>query len=176
MADPNLSREQILDLLGEGPQLIAVMTAGVDARELRAAPADGEWSAADILAHLRACADVWGAAITTILAQDGPTIKAMSPRTWIRSTDYPDLDFQSSLGAYAEQRAALLDVLEPLPPDAWTRTAIVKGAGGTIERSMRWYALGIAAHERAHVKQIKRALVPARAAKPATRTDHASAP
>ena len=54
---------------------------------------------AQVLAHLRACADVWGNYIRTIIAEDRPQFRAVSPRTWIKQTDYPDLAFRPSLGA-----------------------------------------------------------------------------
>jgi hypothetical protein len=50
----------------------------------------------------------------------------------------------------------LLAILEPLRPEAWLRTAVVTGAGAVLVRTMSWYALGLAAHERSHVKQIVR--------------------
>lgn len=86
-----------------------------DAAFLREAPSKGEWPATTILAHLRACADVWGSCIAAVLA-----------------------------------------VLERLPPETWSRTAVVTGAGSVLERTLNWYALGLAAHERSHVKQILR--------------------
>jgi len=55
------------------------------------------WSASDVLAHLRSCADVWGGYMMRILAEDRPTVHAVNPTTWIRQTDYPDLDVHTSL-------------------------------------------------------------------------------
>jgi hypothetical protein len=98
--------------------------------DLRTAPADGEWSVNDVLAHLRACADVWGGCIATILAEDDPTIRAINPRTWIDRMDYRELEFAPSLRAFTEQRAALLRVLAPLPPEGWSRAATVTGRAG----------------------------------------------
>ena len=143
-------------MLRENRERIAAATTGMDAASVRRAPGEGEWSPSDILAHVRACADVWGGCIATILAEERPAIRAVGPRTYIHDTDYPDLEFEPSFGAFSAQRAALLEVLEPLPPDAWGRTAIVTGAGAVLERTMHWYALGLAAHERSHVKQILR--------------------
>jgi hypothetical protein len=160
--DPRLSRSEILSLLREAPGRIAAATSEVDPDELRRAPARGEWSVARILAHLRACADVWGGAIATILEEDRPTFRAISPRTWIDGTDYPALEFEVSFPAFVAQRAALLDVLEPLSFEAWARSATVTGAGAVLERTMHWYALGLAAHERSHVRQIERQLRSAR--------------
>lgn len=87
----------------------------------------GEWSLNDMLAHLRACADMWGACSETILAEDGPIIWAVNPKTWIKQTDYPELEFQPSLRSFTTQRADLLAILEPLPHESWSRTATVTG-------------------------------------------------
>jgi hypothetical protein len=60
------------------------------------------------------------------------------------------------LRAFTTQRAELLAVLEPLPPESWSRGTTVKGAGKTLERTMQSYAQWLATHERPHVKQIER--------------------
>jgi hypothetical protein len=157
MPSPSLATtEQVLTLLAETPPRLEALTAGLGADQLRTAPAPGAWSANDVLAHLRSCADVWGGAIATMLAEDAPTIRAINPRIWIRQTDYPDLEFGLSLEAFAAQRAELLAVLEPLPPAGWERAATVTGAGKPLERTVRFYARWLAGHERPHVKQIAR--------------------
>ena len=91
-----------------------------------------------------------------IIAEDRPTIRAVNPRTWIKKTDYPELDFQPSLRSFIAQRADLLAVLKPLPPEDWSRAATVTGAGKALERTVMYYADGLARHERPHVKQIER--------------------
>jgi hypothetical protein len=148
--------EQVLTLLAETPRRLEALTAGLTPDQLRTAPGPGEWSANDVLAHLRSCADMWGGAIMTMLAEDAPTIRAINPRTWIEQTDYPDLEFGPSLAAFAAQRAELLAVLEPLPPDGWERAATVTGAGRPLERTVLFYARWLAGHERPHVKQVAR--------------------
>ncbi|MDQ3467526.1 MAG: DinB family protein, partial [Chloroflexota bacterium] len=115
-----------------------------------------EWSANDVLAHLRASADVWGNCIAAIIAEERPTLRAVNPRTWIKQTDYLELEFRPSLRAFATQRADLLAVLEPLPPEGWSRAATVTGAGKVLERTVLFYARWLAGHERPHVKQIER--------------------
>lgn len=107
------------------------------------------------LAHLRACDDVWGKCIITILKEDTPTIRAINPRSWIKKTNYLELEFGTSLQAFASQRAELLAVLEPLPPQSWARTAIVTGVGKVLERTVLFYAQWLARHERPHLKQIE---------------------
>jgi hypothetical protein len=63
------------------PPRLAALTADVSPARLRATLGPGEWSANDVLAHLRACADVWGGCIVTMLADDHPTLRAVNPRT-----------------------------------------------------------------------------------------------
>jgi hypothetical protein len=109
-----------------------------------------------VLAHLRACADVWGNCIVAMIAEDTPTLRAVNPRTWIKKTDYLELEFRPSLRSFATQRADLLAVLEPLPPEGWSRAARVSGAGKVLERTVLFYAQWLARHERQHVKQVER--------------------
>jgi hypothetical protein len=148
--------EQALTMLKKTPTRLAALTKGLTPVQLCTAPGPNEWSANDVLAHLRSCADVWGKYMRRILAEDGPTIRAVSPRTWINQTDYPELEFAPSLRAFTTQRAELLVVLEPLPPEGWIRTASVVGAGKPLQTSVLDYADRMARHERPHIKQIER--------------------
>src|SRR5258708_506400 len=153
-----LTPEQVLILLADTPARIAADTAGVTPARLQAGPGDGEWSPNEVLAHLRSCADVWGDCVTTMIARDRPTIRAVNPRSWIKKTNYRELKFRPSLRSFTTQRADLLTVLEALPHDGWSRAATVTGAGAVLERTVREYAQWLAQHERAHVKQIARAI------------------
>lgn len=158
MGNKRRSAQHVLSILATSPISIEAITAGVKPSLLRVRPDQDEWSANDVLAHLRACADVWGRCIASILDEDRPTLRAVNPTTWIKSTDYPDLEFGPSLLAYAAQRAALVAVLAALPDDAWSRSATVIGAGKVRERTVLFYASWLARHERPHVRQIERAV------------------
>lgn len=151
-----LTREQVLTMLAATPPRIAALTANLLPAQLHTSPTDNEWSANDVLAHMRACADMWGNCIVAMLAEDRPTLRAVNPTTWIKKTDYLEQEFQPSLHAFATQRTELLAVLEPLTPADWSRTATVTGAGKVLERTVLSYAQWLARHERPHVKQIER--------------------
>ena len=151
-----LTIEQALTLLAETPARIAAVTSGLSPAQLRRRPSYEEWSANDVLAHLRACADVRGDYIRVTIAEDRPTLRAMDPRTWMQKTDYPDLEFETSFRAFTKQRADLLGGLEPLPSESWSRSATVTGAGKALERTVLFYAEWLVIHERPHVKQIER--------------------
>ena len=151
-----LSREEILALLEETPGRISTATAGLSATRARIAPKTGAWSLSDILAHLRACADIGGDAIVRILAEDHPTFPAVDPRVHVTNTDYLRVDFDRSLRAFARQRTRSLAVLGRLAPKDWTRGARVIGRSRTREESVLSYAHWLARHERAHYSEIER--------------------
>ena len=159
MTNKYLPIDKILAILKETPPRLAKLTAGLTPNQLHIAPGAGEWSVNEVLAHLRACDDIWGGYyIMTILTQDNPTIKARNPRTWIKNTDYLEQEFQSSLRAFTKQRKKLLGVLEPLSPRDWARMNTLIGAGKPLRQTLLSHADGLARHERAHLKQIERTL------------------
>src|SRR5689334_16854 len=156
MTKSSLTVEQILNVLAETPMRLAALTADVGPAMLQTAPGPDEWSANDVLAHLRSCADVWGDCMGRIVREDRPTLRAINPQAWIVQTNYPGLEFHPSLREFDAQRGALLALLESLSPAEWSRSATVVGAGAPLERTVLTYARRLARHERPHVKQIER--------------------
>ena len=155
MPNKTLTIDQVLTLLAETAPRIEALTAGLKPGQLRAATTYEEWSANDVLAHLRACADVWGSCMVSII-RGTSTLQAVNPTTWINSTNYREQDFRPSLQSFADQRADLLAVLKPLPPESWSLSATVTGAGSALERNVLFYGRWLAGHERGHVKQVAR--------------------
>ena len=154
MARQLMTTEQILSVLRETPERFRWLTADLSETSLHAAPEAGEWSVAEIAAHLRSCADVWGRAINAIVVTDHPAIRAVSPTTWIKRTDYRELAFASSLRAFSAQRDNLLALLGDLPDQGWSRSATVLGGGRPIELTVHSYASRLARHERTHWRQL----------------------
>lgn len=148
--------EQVIRLLEENPQRIASLTAGLTPAQLRLPPGPDEWSANEVLAHLRSCADVWGGYIKTMLDQDAPRIRAVSPRGWVNRTDYREQEFGSSWQAFVAQRTELLRLLEPLVASDWARGASVTRSGKPTNETVLSYAERLAEHERHHVEQFAR--------------------
>jgi hypothetical protein len=151
-----LTVEEIMVILPETPRRLAALTDGLTPTELRASPGPDAWSVGYVLAHLRACHDVLGGNILRIVAEDTPTWKRESPRSWIRKTDYPEWEFAPAFTAFKEQRTELLKVLEPLPSDGWGRFAMVTERGGEAEeRTVLYYGNWLAEHERAHWEHLE---------------------
>ena len=117
MARVELTLDEIMTILSVTPGRIAELHRRVDSSPASGAPPKlpGAWSINDVLAHLRASHDVLGGNILRILAEDHPVWKRMSPRAWMRKTDYPRWTFERALAAFRQQRDDLLAVIEPLP-------------------------------------------------------------
>ena len=158
MAQPKWTVQQVLEQLRATPLRLRELTSGVAPEVLRTQPGPNDWSANDVLAHLRACADKWGECATRIVEEDHPQLRGTEPRIWITKTNYPDLELAPSLRAFVRQRKALLAVLDPLPPDAWQRTGTLVGAGRPVDLTAHSYAERLARHEPPHVKQIAKVL------------------
>ncbi|HSK65499.1 MAG TPA: DinB family protein, partial [Anaerolineales bacterium] len=109
-----------------------------------------DWSVRDILAHLRACSDVWGNSIEAMLADENPVLQDVHPRHWLKQTNYLDLRFRESLQALASQRAKMLSVLRQLSFEEWGRPAMIGGRKHTVFSQVR----RMAKHEAEHITQI----------------------
>jgi hypothetical protein len=147
----------VLAQLKESARRIELATRGLSAAALRWKPSAESWSVNEVIAHLRACADVWGGSIARMLKEDNPTIRYVSPRGWIRKTDYLELNFEESFAAFRKQREALLLTLQPLDEKGWKRRAQVKAAK-LREETVLSYAERLAQHETGHCVQIERIL------------------
>ena len=153
-----LAAGDALALLRENLSRLSALIAGRSSAELHTARQPEEWSANDVLAHLRACGDVWGGNIAKILANEHPLIAGINPRTWMKRTEYPLCRFDEAFAAFSTQRQLLLDTLAALTPGDWERTASVTAYGQSNERTLRSYASQLANHEQTHIRQVERIL------------------
>jgi len=143
--------EKYLGILSNTSRRIMKATRGFDDLHLQYKIDKKAWSVNDILAHLRSCADVWGGSIEAMLAHDTPTLPYRHPRQWIKKTNYPDLLFHELFQAFRMQRKNLLNVLNKLSFEDWSRAAIIKHREHTVFSQTRRMAL----HEDVHCQQIE---------------------
>ena len=150
--------ERVLRLLAATPRRIASLSRDVEISKLYFRAHPDSWSAHDILAHLRACADVWGKSIVEMITRDHPKLRYISPRSWIRKTDYLELEFRGSLKAFTDQRRELLRALQGLAIKDWSRSATFTATTKGREQTVFSYACRIAEHENKHCDQIEAVL------------------
>lgn len=122
--------QDLLARLSAVPGQIAKLTAGWSERDLRTVPAGDEWSAAQILAHLRASDDILAYRAYAMLTRDDtPLLPVFDERRWAEVAGYEQMDFQSSLQAFSLRRAELVNMLRRIPLNDWERTAIREQIG-----------------------------------------------
>jgi len=138
--------KKVLILLDQTPRRLAAAAGGSSDEALHAAPDKKAWSAAEVLAHLRACADVWTHSSFAMLAVETPSLADIDERKWARVTGYAGLPFSRSLQTFTLQREELLRVLTALPPESWERTALIFERRHTVFSQARRMAL----HEDEH--------------------------
>jgi hypothetical protein len=140
----------VLTLLSETPKQIDRIARGCSDRQLHRKPEADAWSAQEVVAHLRACAEVWGRSIDRMLAADHPTIRYVTPRGWIKKTNHLKMNIPDTLRAFSQQRALLIERLSKLNACGWARgatfTATTLGRNATVLS----YATRIADHEVRH--------------------------
>jgi uncharacterized damage-inducible protein DinB len=150
----SLSRSEIdrcLRSLRDAPERIAAATKGVEADRLHRRTPDEPWSVNDILAHMRASADMRERYIADMAAGTRASLRYESPRGWIRKTNYLDIPFAESFAAYRAHRSAWLTWLEALSAADWDRGALIRDRPETIASYVRY----LTEHETAHCQQIE---------------------
>lgn len=142
--------KKYLDFLAGTLDHIDLITRDASEEQLHLKASKQDWSVRDILAHLRACSDVWGNSIEAMLADENPVLRDVHPRHLVKQTNYLDLSFRESLQAFASQRAKLLSVLRQLSFEDWGRPGVIGG----WKHSVFSQARRMAKHETEHITQI----------------------
>lgn len=146
--------QKYLILLEETPHRISSATQSEDKAHLQYRPDRKSWSVNDILAHLRACADLWTHSIYAMLAENEPAFSDINERKWAKVARYAELPFAESFQAFTFQRQNLLRVLKELPFESWERSAIIFERRHTVFTQTR----RMGKHESEHVRQIEELL------------------
>lgn len=144
-----------MQILEKTPDRMTAASDKLTVAQLQGRPGSDEWSINDILAHLRACMDVWGKDIRTMLTEDNPRWRHLSPRTWLRKTNYPQLPFHESLATFVQERQELLELLRNLAIDDWSRSAMVKQGDKERQQTVFSRVRQMAMHEEGHWAQIE---------------------
>ena len=103
-----ISSHQFNDLLkrlSDVPARIARAVARRPEADKHTGALNGEWSAAEILAHLRAADDILAHRLFAILTRDNPILPAYDERRWAEIAGYPQADFELSLKTFTMRRA-----------------------------------------------------------------------
>ncbi|MHB8597991.1 MAG: DinB family protein [Ktedonobacteraceae bacterium] len=149
-------QEQIDDFikrLADIPTLIVRHTTGWSSEQVRTAPAHNEWTALDILAHLRAADDILTSRIYMVLVRDNAPLPAYDERRWTEIARYSSGDFASSLNLFALRRAEVVAVLQSMNYEDWERIGTHEVLG---QISVFDIVRGLVEHEEEHCRQLEK--------------------
>jgi hypothetical protein len=82
-------------------------------------------------------------------------LRYVSPRTWIRKTDYLELEFHQSLQFFTRQRSDLVKTLESITLADWSRGATFTATTRGREQTVLSYVQRMVQHEDEHCEQIE---------------------
>jgi hypothetical protein len=144
-----------LDALRSTVADLVALTSNRSARELNAIPQRGEWSAAQVAAHLADAEMVYSVRIRMMLTDDNPTLVAYDQDAWAARLSMSDLDVAGSIARFRTLREANLRLYESLEEDEWERVGTHDEQGlvsikGTVET--------LIGHDRSHLDQFRKLL------------------
>ena len=151
MTTSDSSVEDLINRLATIPILITRITDAVSEEDIHTPPKQGQWSIAEIFAHLRASDDMLMPRVYAILVRDQSPLPAYDERYWAEVAGYAEADFHPSLMLFTLRRAELVDVLRQLTYDYWQRIGLHEERGpiSLLEMVRGWVE-----HEEEHYEQM----------------------
>ena len=143
--------EKYLTMLEDFAAFLKEVTARFNEDQQHWSPGQRDWSMIEVLAHLRACAEIWTHSIYAMLAEAQPTLPPLDERRWAKTRRYTDASYAANVQVFTLERAALLNVLRRLPEAGWIRAGQIEGRSHTVFSQTRRMAL----HEVEHRQQIE---------------------
>jgi len=148
--------QRILELLTHAPLRVEKAARGLQTTRLHVRTDVEPWSVSDILAHLRACSDVWGASIIAMLTRDNPTQRYVSPRASMQKPTYLEQAFDGALESFTQERQKLVKALADLDEAGWVRCGTFTGTSPRHRnQTVLSYSDRIVNHEQPHLDQIE---------------------
>ena len=163
VAEPSAYQQMLLEALGDDdpadvqrgtPAELRWLVADAGPR-LRTRPADGEWSALEVIGHIADAEVVYTARYRWILAHDEPPLIGYEQDDWVRRLRHNDDD--------PEELLRLVEGLRDANLALWERTPVEERArvGMHAERGPESFDLSfrlVAGHDRVHVAQARQTL------------------
>ena len=152
---PTATPAGTLDRLRSTALDLVSLVGGADPAALRRPPAQGEWSAATVVSHLADAELVYSVRARMILTANRPWLMSFSQEAWAERLSPLEADVRESLQRWRVLRDANVRLFASLTDGEWAREGVHDEAG-TL--TMAALAGRLAAHDRAHLDQIRLAL------------------
>lgn len=151
----NNEMETVISELRDAPEAFAMLFAPESEETLHHRPAEGEWSAVEIVAHL-ADLDAFNRTerFNAILIEENPALPAYEPDARVMEANYQALTGTDAISFLKRERELITVLLEGLRSHELARTGVHPQYG---ERTLRQMA-DMRNHDRTHLDQVAAAI------------------
>lgn len=147
-------RRELVEQYRAGYEEIAAALAGLDEAALDRRPADGGWTAREVVHHTADSEMTSAIRLRRLIAEDHPLIVGYDGDEFARRLHYGERAIEPALAAIAAARSTTVQILDGLTEADWQRTGTHSEEGPYgVERWLEIYAV----HCRDHAEQIRRA-------------------
>ena len=149
--------KEVLRLLSETPIQLEKLSRRLSDRKLHEPMGKGERSFTEVLAHIINCEALTAESIYLALLVKEPLLASIhAERDLGKLLRFDQLPFSELMAYFKFRRKVLLNVLDPLPAEKWSR--VVREEGKQRRESVYWRARGQALHELEHLQDLERKL------------------
>ncbi len=155
----NAAMGPVIKELHDAPDAFALLFAPESEETLHHRPADGEWSAVEIVAHI-ADLDAFNRTerFNAMLIEENPALPAYEPDARVMEANYQALTGTDALELMKRERDLITVLLEGLRPHELARTGVHPRYG---ERTLQQMA-DMRNHDRTHLDQVVAAIAAAK--------------
>jgi len=147
--------EKMLADLERAPDGFSEALRGGSEAVLSRRPDEKNWSAKEIVCHVRDTEEYFLSRFQMILSYDEPKFSPADAGRWAVERQYHRNDAGEALTAFRQRRRETLVFIKEIKPDQWERAChhAIRG-----RMTLRDYLSLLAGHDKNHLDQIKRAL------------------
>lgn len=153
--DEPSDHRHLLEEVAAFPDALARLLADRPSDALRRPASDGGWGVVEILCHLRDWEAVFVERVSRVLAEDRPDLPAYDDALWEIERDYRAQDPSEVRAEFEALRGRLVDMLDPLEGEGWSRVGI-HAINGPVD--VAWLVSHLQEHSRDHLQQVREAL------------------
>jgi uncharacterized damage-inducible protein DinB len=133
----------------------AAVVKNVPDAQLTKRPDPKNWSAKEVVCHVRDTEESFMTRFLSILAMDEPKFPPVEPDRWAVERQYQRNDVQEALAVFKTRREETLRFFRGLKPDQWERSGVHATRG---RMTLKDFVELMAWHDDNHLDQLKRAL------------------
>jgi hypothetical protein len=153
--DDPLTRAEVLAEFAAFPTRLAALVGAATSAALERPAAAGEWSALQVLCHLRDAALVYALRFRFIALNPETFMPNTDEERWVREGRETVADIPAMLDTIAASRSDIARLLGRLDDAVWTRSGHHEVLGPVV---LEEYVRHQVVHERAHLAQLQAAL------------------